>query len=325
MRKSNGLYTFILLSLSSAVVAEEALFSPSDEFSQIYAASVVLMDSDALSFGVGNFDPEQILQSHNNNIDTDSIDLRNQISVFSIPYTIELGSDLETYQDYLKLQLAYIKQEGDISLDEMLTPDHDKEEVFAINVSLGRQLFIDKNWSITPMLSTYFLHYKNTHSYNSEQTQSLQEQLDALLYNSKTNAYVIEPGVEFSYLKDNDWGSWEFKSEFHYMQGRSTSRLADGKYAAPNGWRIINGFKLKNTFAEAKFFANDFYLKANRVDISGDTVSSLGTHHYYELGFGILWDIRNTTDLVENVGIGININHGSAVSGGSIVLYFNEW
>ncbi|WP_394176919.1 Solitary outer membrane autotransporter beta-barrel domain [Thalassotalea litorea] len=327
MQKSAIIFICALLNLCRTASAQdhEEMFSPSDEFSQIYASSVVLMDSDALSFGVGNFDPEEILQPNNNNLNTDSIDLRNQISVFSIPYTIELGSDLATYQDYLQLQVAYIKQKGEVSLEESLTPDLDKEEVFAINLSIARQLYLDKNWSITPTIAAYFLHYKNTHSYNSELSQSLQEELDALLFNQKKNAIIIEPGVEFAYLKDNDWGSWEFKSELHYMQGRTTSRLADGEYGYPNGWRVINGFKLKNTFAQARLFANDFYLKANRIDITGDTVTSLGTRHYYEVGFGILWDLRNMTDLVENVGIGININHGSAVSGGSIVLYFNEW
>ncbi|TKB43361.1 hypothetical protein E8M12_15315 [Thalassotalea mangrovi] len=316
---------FIAMLFVSSSKAQEANISIAGEFEKIYSTTVVLMDSDALSFGVGNFDPEEILRQNEDDTINDALNLRNQISVIAVPYTIDLGTDLETYEDYLNIQLAYIKQEAEVSLFEDIEPDFDKEQAYGLSVGYSRKWFLNKNWTLAPALSAYFIHYKNTHLYNSEETQAFQPQLDEILFNQKKNAILFEPGIELAYLKNNDWGAWEFTSEAYYMSGRTTSELADGSYARPEGWRIINGVKVKNTFKEAKLFANDFYFKAHRVDIRGDTVHTLGTQHYYKIGFGILWDIRNLTDLVENVGIGININHGSAISGGSIVLYINEW
>lgn len=54
-------------------------------------------------------------------------------------------------------------------------------------------------------------------------------------------------------------------------------------------------------------------------------VSSLETDHFYEIGAGMLLDTSKFTDLAENIGIGININKGSSLYGGSIVFYFNEF
>ncbi|HIP75643.1 MAG TPA: hypothetical protein EYH12_00485, partial [Psychromonas hadalis] len=41
-------------------------------------------------------------------------------------------------------------------------------------------------------------------------------------------------------------------------------------------------------------------------------------------GTGILLDTRKFASLVDNIGIGINLNVGRNLTGGSLVIYFNE-
>ncbi|MCJ8295210.1 MAG: Solitary outer membrane autotransporter beta-barrel domain [Colwellia sp.] len=94
--------------------------------------------------------------------------------------------------------------------------------------------------------------------------------------------------------------------------------------ARPGGWRLNNALKLHYNLNQSRFHAESLYVKFQRSDIGGDMVNSLGTEHFYEFGVGILLDTRKFTKLADNVGIGINIHKGSALSGGSIVFYFNE-
>lgn len=83
--------------------------------------------------------------------------------------------------------------------------------------------------------------------------------------------------------------------------------------------------KLHYSLSHYNSHTESVYIKLQRSDISGDMVSSLNTHHFYEIGIGILIDTTKLTDLADNVGIGINLNKGSSLYGGSIVFYFNEF
>ncbi|MCG6295872.1 Solitary outer membrane autotransporter beta-barrel domain, partial [Vibrio vulnificus] len=58
--------------------------------------------------------------------------------------------------------------------------------------------------------------------------------------------------------------------------------------------------------------------------VGGDTSESLGTHHYYEASVGWLMTPPFKTQWVDNVGIGLSLNYGSALKGGSLVLFFNQ-
>ena len=60
-------------------------------------------------------------------------------------------------------------------------------------------------------------------------------------------------------------------------------------------------------------------------DLGGDLGDALGNHYYYEAGVGWLLDVRKINiPFVDNVGIGINLNYGSVLRGGTLVLLFNE-
>ncbi|MDO3385462.1 Solitary outer membrane autotransporter beta-barrel domain [Gilvimarinus sp. SDUM040013] len=63
---------------------------------------------------------------------------------------------------------------------------------------------------------------------------------------------------------------------------------------------------------------------ASRIDVGGDAVSPLGSHHYYELGAGWLIDTSNDIKFLNNIGVGLALNIGSNLSGGSLVILFNE-
>ena len=51
---------------------------------------------------------------------------------------------------------------------------------------------------------------------------------------------------------------------------------------------------------------------------------SFNTNEYYEVGVGILLGSQFFKGWIDNIGIGLNLNIGSSLSGGSLVVYFNE-
>ena len=68
-----------------------------------------------------------------------------------------------------------------------------------------------------------------------------------------------------------------------------------------------------------------FYLKAQRVDLAADSKAGFEVDHFYEYGFGVLFDVSPYTTWFTNLGIGLNIHTGSVLEGGSIVFYIDEF
>ena len=68
-----------------------------------------------------------------------------------------------------------------------------------------------------------------------------------------------------------------------------------------------------------------FYLKAQRVDLAADSKAGFEVDHFYEYGFGVLFDVSPYTTWFTNLGIGLNIQTGSVLESGSIVFYIDEF
>ena len=66
-------------------------------------------------------------------------------------------------------------------------------------------------------------------------------------------------------------------------------------------------------------------MQASRYDLGADLDGPLGNHCYYEAGVGWLLDVQKLNiPFVDNIGVGINLNYGSVLRGGTLVLLFNE-
>ncbi|GAM54322.1 hypothetical protein JCM19231_2211 [Vibrio ishigakensis] len=68
----------------------------------------------------------------------------------------------------------------------------------------------------------------------------------------------------------------------------------------------------------------DFLVRFRRIDVGGDLRDPVGATHYNEYAFGWVVDTSDYSSVIYNVGIGININYGSSLKGGSLVFFYNE-
>ncbi len=70
--------------------------------------------------------------------------------------------------------------------------------------------------------------------------------------------------------------------------------------------------------------SNKLRVLARRVDVGGDVTRTLETDYYYQAGIGWLFDLDEDPSWLDNLGVSVMVNYGSALSGGSLVLLYNE-
>lgn len=300
--------------------------NPASNFEEAFSTTVVLTDNESVTLGVGNFSPDELIKNHNFTSSDPSVELRNQMSVLSLPYTWKFN-DLP-HSDTLTAQLSYFKQDStlihDIDYEVASTSDVNIDKVYSASLTYSRYIAINNNWLFKYSLEGYLMHYSNHYQYNNEFSQSLQPKLNGIYFNTQANALLIEPKIKLTYVKLKPWGKWQFITNAGAFSGKTFAGSDSSQKAKPTGWQINNGVKLHFNVNTGKFHAESLYVKIQRSDIGGDIVRSLDTKHFYEFGIGVLLDTQKFTSLAENIGIGININRGSSLSGGSIVFYFNE-
>ncbi|WP_025563229.1 Solitary outer membrane autotransporter beta-barrel domain [Psychromonas sp. SP041] len=72
------------------------------------ATAVVLSDSDSISIGISNFDPQTLFNKNKENqTGRDAIALRNSLSIYNLPYTFVLDKKNEDFSNKIMFRLTY--------------------------------------------------------------------------------------------------------------------------------------------------------------------------------------------------------------------------
>ncbi len=204
-------------------------------------------------------------------------------------------------------------------------PDKNVDHIYSIYNAYIQDLRLTEHFKLRLRLGGYLMHHKNKHHYNSGFSKSLKPALDNAYFNTRANAAIIEPNIQLTYTQATDWGKWRVTSDLNYLIGRVYSGSKAIVGATPEGVRLNNGVKLHFDIHNNPFDAESIYLNLQRTDMHGDMTNSFQTDHFYTMGLGILFDTHKFKDLVKNMGVGLNLNVGTSLSGGSIVFYFNEF
>ncbi|MDD9175843.1 hypothetical protein ERW49_11765 [Aliivibrio finisterrensis] len=322
--------TYFLVILLLSTVMDKAVarnITPVRQFEEAFATSLVLSDSSMITFGIADFNPNNYLETDNENIGSaDSVDLRSKMTVYSLPYTFELTDDPESRWSHdITLRASYVNTDIDVKFQDKSQPDSDLDEIFGLYAEYAQNYIFQENWTISFGNALHLMHYRNTHEYNTAYSQALAPHLNGVYFNVSTNAFIIEPKISFEYKKEEPWGEWRFNNSYHYAYGQGFGGSSDySSEVNPEVWRFINSIELRYNMAHWNRFAQVLYLKAKRVDLGGDVNKPLGTDFYHEFNIAWLIDTRKWISLVDNVGIGFTFNVGSALRGGSIVLFYDE-
>ncbi|OEF93197.1 Solitary outer membrane autotransporter beta-barrel domain [Vibrio splendidus] len=313
---------------SSACASNEAI---QNRLEKIFAASITLTDSDAVSIGFVDFDPNSFINLNDNGFGSDkTIDTRSQVSVGSIPYSSVINTDDPDLDLIWSVRGSYALSEQDIEISPEVTSDRrvnpNKDSVLGLYGFFGGQNHLNQYWSIAYGLGTHLLYYRNKYEYNNSYSQAFQSQLDGYALNTSAWALVAEPSVKLQYLQPKEWGSWNVSSRVRYFYGTGWGEANDGDIGNPEGMRFINELEFRQNVALDAWSLNNPQVHYNfrRIDIAGDLTDPLDTHYYYEFGAGLVFDVPYDSYFFDNFGVGINFNYGSSLSGGSLLFLLNN-
>ncbi|MEZ8943652.1 Solitary outer membrane autotransporter beta-barrel domain [Vibrio sp. 10N.247.311.12] len=316
------------LSSSSAYASNELI---QNRLEKIFSVSIALTDSDAISIGFVDFDPNSFINLNDSGFGSDkTIDTRSQVSVGSIPYSSVINTDDPDLDLIWSVRGSYALSEQDIEISPEVTSDRrvnpNKDSVLGLYGFFGVQNHLTQRWSIAYGLGTHLLYYRNKYKYNNSYSQAFQSQLDGYALNTSAWALVGEPSVKLKYLKQQEWGSWNVSSRVRYFYGAGWGEANDGDIGNPEGMRFINELEFRQNVALDAWSLNNPQVHYNfrRIDIVGDLTDPLDTHYYYEFGAGLVFDVPYDSYFFDNFGVGINFNYGSSLSGGSLLFLLNN-
>ncbi|MDP2499252.1 hypothetical protein BCT47_07020 [Vibrio splendidus] len=316
------------LSSSSAYASNELI---QNRLEKIFSVSIALTDSDAISIGFVDFDPNSFINLNDSGFGSDkTIDTRSQVSVGSIPYSSVIKTDDPDFDLIWSVRGSYALSEQDIEISSDVTPDRrvnpNEDSVLGLYGFFGGQNHLNQHWSIAYGLGTHLLYYRNKYGYNNSYSQAFQSQLDGYALNTSAWALVAEPSVKLQYLQPKEWGSWNVSSRVRYFYGTGWGEANDGDIGNPEGMRFINELEFRQNVALDAWSLNNPQIHYNltRIDVAGDLTAPLDTHYYYEFGAGLVFDVPYDSYFFDNFGIGINFNYGSSLSGGSLLFLLNN-
>lgn len=326
---ANSRWTLIVPALcliTSPTVSANALSDAfRKELEQRFATSVLLNDTDVFTFGINNFDPNEVFSLDNEDIGSnDSVSRRQNITSLSLPYTFELPKYIEGNHQEITLRLSALRIENDVEYAATIKSDYQKESVVSGYVEFANVSQLNEYWSFHSGIGNHISYYRNDFEYRSSLLEPIQDQLDGLYYNTDAWAYIIEPKIKLIFEDKNHWGRYKLSTSWHYFNGVGWGEANNGDVGNPEGWYIANEAKIFYDLVRWDKNITSMYSSIIRIDIGGDTVESMGTTSYYEGSVGWLLNPNLFNEWVDNVGIGFTINYGSSLKGGSLVLFFNQ-
>ncbi len=298
---------------------------------QNFATAVLLSDSEAISFGFQDFDPNSFLTDNNDNIGSEeSLELRKQITIYTIPYTLDLPavplSDGTSITQDLTFVGSYLETKRNISYgDDPLEPqDTSKEQNYTFATKYGAGYAFTDHLTLNTGIGTNLMYYRNDYTYRNSFSSFFREQLDGRAFNTDAWAFTVKPNIELHYTKPQDWGHWETFTELKFFYGVGWGEANEGNVGNPGGWYWINGIKGFYDIGHLGGYGQTVFTSLRRIDVGGDLEDPMGTTNYYEWSAGWVMSVPFLKDYIDNIGLGLNINYGSSLKGGTLVFLINE-
>lgn len=321
----NGLCCSLLLPLSSlsyALTAEDLGIKTIEE---ALAIGTLMTDSDALSVGFINFD----LKLDDEFGDKETLALKNSIDVLVIPYTWQLPAKSAAWDHAFTLRTGLVKIKRQHDGSGFDTENSLDGEISEYNIDLfanySQQYNVTKQWYVESALGLHLSYYENTYKYGADIDDDIKEALDQNLLNVSTIALILEPKVGIGYEKQESWGTWRLHNSTNYIYGQGLGgTIKDPGSINPEGWRFTNGVEFTVDVPELWGIHDFLSVDFKRIDLIGDMQDISNKGYYYETSFGWIIDTNNALPLLDNIGVGLSVNYGSSISGGTIVLYFNQ-
>lgn len=291
-----------------------------------FAYTIVMSDSDVFTVGFADFNPNSLFNTQYDELGTDeSVENRKKYAITTLPFSFRLNDESEMNKSELLVRFSGLATEESLRwTDNQTVDDYLTQTVLDMFIAYRHEFALSDKWRIEPGIGSHLMYYQNTMTYNSAIGKAIQPVLDDLLFNTSAWANIYEPHIKFSYQQEEAWGKWKLFSSSHYFYGYGWGDANDGDIGNPEGWYIANGATVVYDFNHIGNSEQSIYSTIRRVDVGSDAIANLGTSSYYEATLGWLMTPPFDLNFVDNIGIGLTVNYGSAFKGGSLVFFFNQ-
>ncbi len=322
-----GVVCFFSLYLACASDASAQSFDDISKFlEQSFAYTIVMSDSDVFTVGFADFNPNNLFNTDYDELGTDeSVENRKKYGIFTIPLSFRLNDEDDTNKHELFIRFSGLATEESLRwTDDQAVDDNLRQTVLDMFIAYRYEYELSDHWLIEPSIGNHLMYYQNTMTYNSATGKLIQPILDELIFNTSAWANIYEPHIKLSYYREEVWGKWILFSSGHYFYGFGWGDANSGDIGNPEGWYIANGATAIYDFSQFGESVQSVYSTVRRVDVGSDAVANLGTSFYYEATLGWLMTTPFDINFIDNVGVGLTVNYGSAFKGGSLVFFFNQ-
>lgn len=304
---------------------EEYVQTVRDFAAQNIALAIVLADANLITLGVMDFDPNELVDFGDLEVgNAESLKQRSQRSTYSIPWSLPSRNLSGQLSQQFQLRLSYVAADQDIVFDNASFPNAFEEQTYMLFGESTWRYKINQQWTLHAGLGAQLVHYNNDFDYADPEIEPLSYILDDTLFNTSFTALLADPTFGASYRGEVLGQTWQYKLNYRYAIGHTIDTNSHSQDTDIETGRLSNTLVYHYDTANVLNRRSQIRLLASRIDVGGDAVSPMGAHHYYEVGAGWLIDTSNDIRLLNNVGIGLALNIGSNLSGGSLVILFNE-
>lgn len=326
-----GLYC--CLALPAAAQDDSATLETlvSTQIADVFSTSAVLTDSEVITLGVLDFNPNQFAPLEIGNLGSDeSLDLRHRLQIYALPYSWQPDSKEQSeqrWQPVLTVRASYISisEEVQLSTGETVAADSNRDYVYGLYGEFALKHPLNDRVTLQAGLGSHWMHYKNRYAYNNPEWRPVLTLLDNIILNTRTSAWLAEPNVQLFYEGPELLGNpWVYRSGYHYLYGQTFNEGHPYQRSHPESWRWVNSFTYHLHLPTVLSQRTQLRLVARRIDLGGDLPRNFRTDHYHEVGVGWLMETGNADSWLRNVGIGLSVTIDSVLSGGSVVLLYNE-
>lgn len=320
---------YLYMSLASLLYCAQGLAQtePTDDalrnIESVLATSMVLTDTEAVTFGVLEFDPNSIVPLLDGEYASEnSIERRRSVTTYTLPTRWQLSPDNARLRWHVAAHASYLRFEQDMVIGEVENPttERAKSRVYDAYIANGWSYQVNERWRVSADAGLHLLRYSGGY-----QTSNSDAPTDVTaLIKSDATALIGEAQGRLLYKNADASLPWEIQSTYSYYYGRTVSAESNLDGVRPETWSWSNSVIVRWHLSPIQDIPNQLRFLTRRIDLGGDVTHTFDTHHYYEFGVGWLFDTHEKVSWMGNIGLSVSVNIGSALSGGSIVLLYNE-